>query len=217
VTRRAAGLGAAAWIVVNLARPAPLGAHRLDEYLQAARIAIEADRVVVELDLTPGVAVGPSVLSAIDGDRDGAITDAEGEEYARRVVDALVLQVDGRPVRPTLEGRSMPAWRDVADGTAAIRLQASAMLPSLASGRHALFFRNVHRSDIGVYLVNALVPADERIAIGRQRRDPLQREVTIDFRVTGAARPAGKFVSAVAGVLVAAAFGVVAVRRRRDA
>jgi len=216
VTRRAAAV-AAVLVGVGLARPAPIGAHRLDEYLQAARIAIDRDRVVVELDLTPGVAVAPSVLAAVDRDRNGAITDAEGEDYARRVIDALVMHLDGRPVRPTLDEQTMPAWRDVAEGTGVIRLQASAPIPPVDSGRHALFFRNVHRSDIGVYLVNALVPADDRIEITRQRRDPVQHEVTIDFRVRGPARQVGKVWSALGALLVAATIGVVALRRRSAA
>ena len=36
---------------------ATLSAHRLDEYLQAARVGIEPDRLHLELDMTPGVAV----------------------------------------------------------------------------------------------------------------------------------------------------------------
>ena len=34
-----------------------LSAHRLDEYLQAARLGIDPDRVELQLDLTPGAAV----------------------------------------------------------------------------------------------------------------------------------------------------------------
>jgi hypothetical protein len=201
---------AAVLLGVSLTRPAPTGAHRLDEYLQAARIAVDVDRVGIELDLTPGVAVATSVLTAIDRDRDGAIADAEGEDYARRVIDALVLRLDGRPVRATLDQRMMPTWRELTEGTGVVRLKASVALPPVASGRHELFFRNVHRSDIGVYLVNALVPADDRLEITRQRRDALQHEVTIDFRVRtdGAARQVGRVWSVLAGLLVAAAFGV---------
>jgi hypothetical protein len=213
VTRRTATV-AAVLLTGALARPAPLGAHRLDEYLQATRIAIDRDRVVVELDLTPGVAVAPSVLAVIDRDRDGTITEAEGTDYARQVIDALVVHLDGRPVRPTIDKKTMPAWQAVAEGTGVIRLEASASIPAIGSGPHALRFRNVHRSDIGVYLVNALVPADDRLAITRQRRDPLQREVTIDFRVDSATRRAGQVWSALAGLVVALTFGVVAVRRR---
>jgi hypothetical protein len=80
-----------------------------------------------------------------------------------------------------------------------------------------LFFRNVHRSEIGVYLVNALVPADDRIEITGQRRDGLQHELTIDFRVSGAPRRFGMAWSALAGLLVAATIGLVSVRRRSAA
>ena len=34
-----------------------LDAHRLDEYLQATRVAIERGRVTVEIDLTPGASL----------------------------------------------------------------------------------------------------------------------------------------------------------------
>ena len=43
----------AAALGVWLATPAPAGAHRLDEYLQATRVSIDLDRVGLEIDLTP--------------------------------------------------------------------------------------------------------------------------------------------------------------------
>ncbi len=201
-------------LTAGLGRPARLDAHRLDEYLQAARIAIEKDRVTIELDLTPGVAVATSVLAAIDRDRDGAISDEEGERYARVVVDGLVLHVDGRRVPLALGARTVPAARDLTEGTGVLRLQASAELPAVSSGRHALFFRNVHRADVGVYLVNALVPADDRIEITRQHRDWLQHEATIEFQVGRSARPHEQLWSALAGLLVAGAVAALSVRRR---
>jgi hypothetical protein len=42
---------------IVLAAGAGLSAHRHDEYLQAARIAIDPDGVRLELSLTPGIAV----------------------------------------------------------------------------------------------------------------------------------------------------------------
>ena len=44
-----------AWVLVLVAVAGPVSAHRLDEYLQAARIGIDPERVQIELDLTPGV------------------------------------------------------------------------------------------------------------------------------------------------------------------
>src|SRR5258707_6047731 len=44
-------------------------AHRRDEYLQAARIAVEPGRVDLELDLTPGITVADTMIGDIDRDR----------------------------------------------------------------------------------------------------------------------------------------------------
>ena len=60
-------------------------AHRRDEYLQAARLAIDPDRVELALDLTPGIAVADLVLSEIDVDRNGLISVAEARAYSDRV------------------------------------------------------------------------------------------------------------------------------------
>ena len=73
-------------------------AHRRDEYLQAARIAIEPTRVDIELDLTPGIALAPSVLGEIDRDHDGNVATAEANAYAARVLGEIRLEVDGRPM-----------------------------------------------------------------------------------------------------------------------
>src|SRR5262245_32885407 len=69
-----------------LTRETRLSAHRLDEYLQATRVMIAADRVTLELDLTPGVAVAPAIFKAIDGDGNGSISPAEADAYAAQVV-----------------------------------------------------------------------------------------------------------------------------------
>ena len=41
-------------IVGVLAMSVELGAHRLDEYLQAARVALARDAIALEVDMTPG-------------------------------------------------------------------------------------------------------------------------------------------------------------------
>ena len=141
--------------------------------------------------MTPGVAVAPAVLAMIDTDGNGDLSAAESDDYARRIIDALVMTVDGQRVRPRLERRQVPAPRDLKAGTASIRLHASAPLPALTDGPHHVFFSNTHRSDIGVYLANALVPSDPRIEITGQRRDVAQHELTIDYSL-GRARLTGR-------------------------
>ena len=65
-----------------------LSAHRRDEYLQAARLAIDPDRVQIELDLTPGIAVADAVLADIDCDANGSISAVEARAYSERVASA---------------------------------------------------------------------------------------------------------------------------------
>ena len=43
-----------------------ISAHRLDECLQAALIDIAPDRITLELDVTPGVAIAESLIPEID-------------------------------------------------------------------------------------------------------------------------------------------------------
>ena len=52
-------------------------AHQLDEYLQAARLDLSRDRVGVEIDLTPGMAIAPQIIALIDVDADGFVSAAD--------------------------------------------------------------------------------------------------------------------------------------------
>lgn len=162
---------------------AALSAHRRDEYLQAARVAIEPDRVAVALDLTPGIAIAEQVIADIDRNGDAAISAEERGAYVQRVLDALALDVDGRPLRLEVVGSTVPAIDAMREGQGAIRVQLGAALPALAPGRHQLRYRNAYRPDISVYLANALVPAGDRVAVGVQRRDAEQRDVTIEYQL----------------------------------
>ena len=158
-----------------------LSAHRLDEVLQAARIAIEPDRANLELDLTPGIAVADGVIADIDRDRDGALSADEKRAYVARVLGAIVLELDGQSLRVQPIAATFPDLDTLRRGEAAIQLQADAVLPRLSDGGHRLLFRNTHDRDVSVYMANALVPQTNRIGVTAQRRDGGQRELTIDF------------------------------------
>jgi hypothetical protein len=165
---------------------APATAHRVDEYLQATRVTIEVDRISLEIDLTPGVTIASRVLALIDTDHDGQISDAEGDAYARCVLGSASLSVDGRPVPLTLTGRQFPAPQDVRLGTGMIRVSAIATASS-GGNRHRVVYRNAHLPEMSVYLVNALVPSNEHVQIGTQRRDPEQRSIAIDYDLVAGA------------------------------
>lgn len=167
-------------IAVLVACAQTVAAHQLDEYLQAARIAIELERIVLELNLTPGVAVASQIFATIDRNGDIRVSPSEIEAYGRQVLLDLALDVDGMSMPLTLVGAESPAWPEMRDGVGTIRLTAAADA-RLRPGRHQLHFVNNHRSDISVYLLNALMPASSAIVIREQERDVLQHGIRLEF------------------------------------
>jgi hypothetical protein len=163
-----------------------LSAHRLDEYLQAARIAIDPDRVRVELDLTAGMAIADAIIGVIDRDRTGTFSAGEEQAYAAVVQEAIGLELDGTPLHVELIDRRFPSVEAVRSGEGAIRLELAAAIGAVPAGPHLLLYRNAHRPDVGVYLANTLVPDSDRVTVTRQRRDVEQRQLMVDFVVDGA-------------------------------
>src|SRR5258705_13835952 len=72
---------------------APASPHRRDEYLQATRIAIDPGRVLIELDLTPGIEVAQGIVADIDRDRNGVVAADEAQAYAARVLRDIRLDI----------------------------------------------------------------------------------------------------------------------------
>ena len=164
-----------------------VSAHRRDEYLQAARVAIEPGRVEVFLDLTPGIALADGILAEIDRNGDGTLSAGEQRAYASLVVSGLQIEVDGRSLIAQLDASSFPDVEAIRRGEGFISVHAIARLPSppLAAGDHRLMFRHRHHREGRVYLANALVPGSRRLAVTAQHRDGDQRELTIDYVLRG--------------------------------
>jgi hypothetical protein len=169
-----------------VATAAYVSAHRRDEYLQAARIAIEPDAVQLELNMTPGIELADAIVAEIDRNRDGSLSPDEQRAYAAAVLGALTLEVDGTPVRTQLTAATFPDVDTMKRGEGSIRMQLAGTLPRLSAGAHALLFRNRHRRDRSVYLANALVPASPDVTVTAQRRDVDQTELTIDYLLRAA-------------------------------
>jgi hypothetical protein len=162
---------------------ADVAAHRVDEYLQAARISVDRDRVQVTLDLTPGLDIAPRVVADIDRNRDGSVDTGEGTTYAARVQRDLRLEVDGRPVMLGQLRQQYPSVAAMLNGEGTIELRWTSILPALAPGEHRLSYRNLHRPDISAYLANALVPTSDVVTVVAQHRDIDQRELVIEYRL----------------------------------
>src|SRR5262245_66140217 len=188
-------------------------AHRLDEYLQAARIGIDPDRVRIELDLTPGASVAPRVLAEVDRNGDGQISREEASAFAARVAGDVRVDVDGRPLALEPIDAQCHVPGRLLEGEGTLALQWTASVPAVSSGSHRLTWRNGHHADIGVYLANALVPASARVAVTSQRRDVDQTELVIEYELRDPARTnASWWLASIGAVALLAA----AVWRRRS-
>jgi hypothetical protein len=176
------------WIAtfVALVFPRVAAGHRLDEYLQATRISIAQDSVVLAIDLTPGVEVGPLIVNLMNMDRDGRISAPEGQAYANQLVGDVLLELDGRRQLLSLTKSQFPSIEEMYSGTGTIRIEARARVSAGVPGPHSLTYTNNHRPHGSVYLVNALVPSSRAVEITGQHRDTLQRGIRVTFNVTSA-------------------------------
>jgi hypothetical protein len=167
-----------------LAMSASPSAHRLDEYLQAARVSLEHTRVALEVDLTPGANVADGIIALIDRDGDSKISPLEAESYGRDVLGDIVLELDGRPVALTLSHVEVPSIDDMRHGLGAIQLRAGGSVEDGWNRRRELHFRNNHEAGSSVYLVNALIPGDANVRVIGQTRDAKQRDVRIEYSIS---------------------------------
>jgi hypothetical protein len=173
----------AAAIVFVLAMPAETAAHRLDEYLQAARVSLARDRITLEVDLTPGANMASAIVALLDRDGDGTISPIEAEAYGRVVLADLVLELDDRPVAVALTRVETPTIDEMLDGLGTLQLRAVGHVETVGAGRRRLYFRNNHQPAASVYMVNALIPEDGDVGVVAQTRDPRQQGVRVEYNV----------------------------------
>ena len=162
----------------------PAYAHRLDEYLQATLISVGKDRVRVELRLTPGVAVFPRVLAAIDTNGDGVISDAERRSYVARVLGDVTLAIDGVRLPLRVTASRFASIAEMKEGLGDIEIDVDAVVPRGRTDR-TLTFDNHHLSGISVYLANALVPSDTSIRVAHQHRSYDQASFRLGYSQDG--------------------------------
>lgn len=172
----------AAAIAAVLLVPGESAAHRLDEYLQAARLSLSRGHVTLEMDLTPGASIAAAIVALVDRDGDGAISPIEAKAYGQSVVADLRLELDGRPVGMLLTRVAAPSIDEMRAGLGTIQLYAAGDVDA-GAGRRLLYFRNNHQPVASVHLVNALIPDDRDVDVVGQTRDRGQQEIRVDYRV----------------------------------
>ena len=161
-----------------------VSAHVLDQYLQVTQIALAPNNVRLELRLIPGIQVADRICALIDANGDGQISNAEEQAYAVRVWQDIELTIGDIKTPLKLIEFQFPSQSEMREGLGTIRLTFEASATLSTAGQ--LYFRNNHLPELGVYLVNALMPATNEIKLGGQERDPLQRGLRLDFQVTQA-------------------------------
>ena len=190
-------------------------AHRLDEYLQATLIGVTRDGIDVEINLTPGVAMLPLFMAAIDQDRDGRISSAEERAYVRRVAREMELRVDGVPVPLSLKESHFPTLEAIREGLGTIEIK----LRTARSG-HELRFENRHLPQVSAYLVNCLAAPSDGLVVSRQERDEAQRSIELEYSFGGGTVPAwmalGPFWPVAIGMLLMARMAVLIYKAIQD-
>ena len=170
-------------VLLALAMPASPAAHQLDEYLQAARVAFARDRVVLELDLTPGANIAGEIVAQIDRDDDGVVLPREARAYAEAVIGDLELALDDRQIQLTLSTIEVPSVTEMYRGVGTMRLTATGVLDDVRAGTRHLRFSNRHHPATSVYLANALVSTDRDVQVAAQRRDRRQHQLDVEYTI----------------------------------
>ncbi len=160
-------------------------AHRIDEYLQATILSLEAHRVQASIRLIPGMLVSQSVIAAIDSDGDGVFSENEQRAYAARVLSDLSITLDGKKVQPTLLSWSFPESAQMREGLGEIHIEYALDYAGDSShgGRNrSLILTNDHLNRKSVYLVNVLAP-ERGVQILAQKRNEQQSVYELDYRI----------------------------------
>ena len=161
-------------------------AHRIDEYLQATILTLEANRVHASMRLIPGILISSSVIAAIDTDGNGDFSESEERAYAQRVLSDLSITIDGNSVQPTLVSWSFPQPGQMHDGLGEIHIEYTAELPSCGLNR-TLILANNHLSRASVYLMNVETPQDLNLRVLAQKRNEQQSLYEVDYQQLTAA------------------------------
>ena len=103
-------------------------AHRLNEYLEVTTISLSREKVMMELRLTPGVAVAKEVLKGIDLNSDNRISAAEQRAYLLTLSRDISLTLDGRITALTPVSFSFPTTNDMKKGTGDILIEYEAVV-----------------------------------------------------------------------------------------
>lgn len=195
-TTGAKSLFSAVIFLIPFALPYAASAHRLDEYLQATLVSIEPDRIRLQVNLTPGVAVAEQVLALIDRDQDGVISTNEVAAYAELFERDFAVRLDERELPLKLTGSYVPGIDELRTGWGFIQMEFSGRPGHLTAGAHVLSIENRHLSRASVYLINTAQPSSGSVQVDKQLRNQNQSTGKIQFTY----RPSSNFLRPIGAV-----------------
>ncbi len=160
-----------------------VAAHVLDQYLQVTQISLSPNQVRIELRLIPGIQVADQIYRVIDADGDNKISTKEEQKYAQLVLTDISLKLGEENIALTRTDIQFPTQAQIREGLGTIRLVFEGTAALSTASPQQILFRNNHYPELGVYLANAMLPATSEIQIGAQIRDPLQRELQVNYQM----------------------------------
>jgi hypothetical protein len=173
-----------AWRAMLLAALIPgwAAAHPIDEVVQGAYLTLAPGEVRLELDLTPGAEVSPTVLAALDANGDRAISKAEARRFAQRVLDQTTLTLDGKAAPWRIAKVDAPPYQNLLQATDTLKIYAIARRPDRA-GAHTLYFDNRYQPAKSQCIANIFLQPGRgwRFFVAGQQRSNDGRRLTVRY------------------------------------
>lgn len=164
-------------------QPSAVSAHPIDEYLQSAYIGLDPNQVTVEIDMTPGVLVAPTVMKLIDTDSDGVFSKSEGQAYGMRVLHDVSLSLDEQAISLSVSAVQMPDPLMMKAGGGEIRVTMAAAISPTIAVSHRLAFMNSHAPVKSAHQVSTLMPKASQLVIVGQNRSASSEGIAVDFQL----------------------------------
>ena len=164
----------------------PTAAHPTDEVVQQLYVTPAASGLTIQLDLTPGVLVGPQFARTVDVDGDGTASSAEIDAHVAAVRSAVTSTVDGVPVDLAVTDTAYPPVELLAAAGGTITLT---MTAPVAADAHQLAITDTYDPGItSTVQMSVLVPPDP-IPLGRIGHAEQGRSMTVTLNPATAAAP----------------------------
>lgn len=156
-----------------------LHAHRMDGLLQSSLVEILPSQLGVEVTLVPGIAIAPKVAALLDANGDGMVSEIESAVWGEAFMECQRVIVDGRSLPLNLQSIRFSSIAEMTNGHSEIVVHFTADISTTAQNPHTITCMNGYEPMPSTYQSNGLVPKAPGVHVDQQRRDELQKELTL--------------------------------------